>query len=71
MIILSIASFIVLVFLYVKLFSLQEVGSSHAIAKIMAIIMVFIYGSFFFEEKMTRKKIFGVILGIISIVLLI
>lgn len=58
------------VFLYVDFFNGNDVGTYYAISKIIAIILIFLYGFLFLEEVIDCRKIMGMLLGLVSIYLL-
>lgn len=70
-ILIAIVAFTIIIHIYIKIFDDNKVGPYYALSKILSIIMVTIYGVFFFENFITVKQVIGIILGIITIILLV
>lgn len=66
----ALLSFGLLTYLYILVFKNGSVGTYYAISKIISIILVFGCGLILFEENLTTKKIIGILLGLISIIIL-
>jgi multidrug transporter EmrE-like cation transporter len=69
---LSILSYLLLLNIYIKLFSKSdnEISTLYVILQILQILIVVIFGLIFLKEKSNIKKIIGIIMGMISIYLL-
>ena len=69
-IILSIISFLILIYIYTIILYNKNIYIIYAIVKIISIIFVIICGLIIFNYKLNIKKIFGILLGLISIYIL-
>ena len=59
-----------LICIYVNLFKSKKMSITYPLIKIISVLMVFLFGVFYFREKPTYREIIGLIFGIISIYLL-
>jgi drug/metabolite transporter (DMT)-like permease len=62
--------YVLLLLSYIKLFENEEVSSTYTILQILQIFLVLFAGILFFKESITMNKIFGLLLGSLSIYLL-
>lgn len=53
-----------------RLFRERELSSTYPIIKISSIIVVVLFGVFYFQEKLNAAKICGMLLGLVSLYLL-
>ena len=68
----TIASYGLLLASYVKIFRTgAEVSTIYVLLQILQILLVFFIGIFYFKESMSRNKLIGTCLGVISIYFLI
>ena len=66
-IMISLFLYILLLISYIKIFRIGEISSIYVILQISQIIVIVIGGLIFFNEKITKNKIIGVIFSVISI----
>jgi len=59
-----------LIYIYTKLFENTEVSSTYTILQILQILIILIIGIIFFKESLNITKLFGIILGSLSVYLL-
>jgi hypothetical protein len=59
--------YLLLVIVYIKIFSQKEMTSSYIILQIIQILIVAFIGILMFEEKLSLNKFLGIILGGLSI----
>mgnify|MGYP006871768614 CR=1 FL=1 len=59
-----------LVFNCIKIFTLHGVGKGYFYIKMMSILLITIYSFLFFNEKLNRYSIIGLIMGVCSIFLM-
>lgn len=57
------------VYFYIYLCSVSNAANMYTVVKIVSIIMVFVFGYIFLQEKISKKQLLGIIFGIIAIVL--
>ncbi len=65
--VLTILSYLLLIYAYIKLFEKAEVSSTYTILQILQILIVLVMGIIFFKESINMTKMIGIILGTISI----
>lgn len=63
----TILLYCILTYLYIRIFSQQEISSYYVILQILQILIVVITGLLLFNETINKKKIIGIIFGIIAI----
>ena len=66
-IMISLFLYILLLISYIKIFRIGEISSIYVILQISQIIVIVIGGLIFFNEKITKNKIIGVIFSVIAI----
>jgi drug/metabolite transporter (DMT)-like permease len=59
--------YILLLLSYIKLFEKSDISSTYTILQILQIFLILFAGILFFKESITMNKIFGVLLGSLSI----
>jgi multidrug transporter EmrE-like cation transporter len=59
--------YILLLLSYIKLFEKSDISSTYTILQILQIFLILFVGILFFKESITMNKIFGVLLGSLSI----
>ena len=57
-------------FSYTKILKSQQLSNTYLFAKVGAVVLVFIFGIFYFGDKMTVKNWIGAIAALVAIVLL-
>jgi multidrug transporter EmrE-like cation transporter len=62
--------YIILIKLYIDIFSQKEISSSYTILQITQILLIVIGGVILFNENITYKKTIGIILALMSVYLL-
>lgn len=67
---LAIVFHFLLLILYIKLLQVDNMSQTYAIIKVLSIIMIIIIGVLFFNEKVNKKILFGIIFAIAAIYLL-
>lgn len=67
---LAIVFHFLLLVLYIKLLQVDSMTQTFAIIKVLSIIMIIIIGVLFFNEKVNRKILFGIVFAIVAIYLL-
>lgn len=70
-IIVTIISYVLLMLAYINIFRKKEILTSYTLLQILQVVIVAIIGIGIYKEKITTKKIIGLIAGIISIYTLI
>lgn len=68
-VVLSLISYMILIYCYSIILQGNDLGSYYAILKIMSVIFVVIV-SVYFSEKLSYKKMFGLFIGLISVYIL-
>lgn len=68
--ILALIIYILAFILYIKIFQKNNISVSYPFIRISAVILVILFGIYVFDEKISKKCIFGIILGLLSIYLL-
>jgi len=63
----TILLYCILTYLYIRIFSQQEISSYYVILQILQILIVVVTGLLLFNETINKKKIIGIIFGIIAI----
>ena len=66
-IIVSFILYCILTYLYINIFRKGEISNYYIILQILQILIVVLMGLLIFNEKLNKKKIMGIIFGIISI----
>lgn len=66
----SLLSYILLIYIYINIFTLAEVSSSYVILQLMQILIVILISLLLFDEHLTLTKVLGLIFAILSILLL-
>ena len=69
-IIFALCSYILLTYFYIKIFRVGELSTYYIILQILQIVLVIIGSMILFNEEINKRKIIGIILGIISIYIL-
>ena len=69
-IILSIISYLILVYTYVKILENDNMSVVYPILKIVSILIVVFSGVIIFGDKLDQRSIIGILLGIIAIYML-
>jgi len=59
-----------LIYSYIQLLQTGDMAIQFALVKIISIFFVLLPGIFFFDTKLTKNKILGLIIGVIAIYLL-
>ena len=70
LILLSVLCYIGLIYCYVILTEKGNISLFYPYLKILSILLVLSFGVFVFEEKLNLFNIFGIIFGIVAIILL-
>jgi multidrug transporter EmrE-like cation transporter len=66
-ILLSAVLYLILIYVYLKLFKDGELSSLYVVLQILQILIVSIIGFILYKEKFTYNKIIGIISGIIGV----
>jgi multidrug transporter EmrE-like cation transporter len=66
-IIITILSYVILMIAYINIFKKKEIMTSYTLLQILQIIIISIISIFIYNEKLTIKKIAGLISGLIAI----
>ncbi len=69
-IILALLSYIMLLFIYIHLFKNNEISKVYSLIKILQLVIVVLISIQFYNEKVNKNKIIGLIAGIVSIIYL-
>lgn len=67
---LAIISYTVVIAFYVKIFSAENATSNYSSIKYLSIILVVMFGFFYYSDELSTKQLFGIILGMVAIYLI-
>lgn len=69
--ILTLLLYIPEIYMYIILFKHDNFATLYGVVKILAVLIVIVIAIFFYNETVTKKKMIGLIIGLVAIFLLI